>query len=121
MPYQNEWKENGLHRQFTGSITGKEVLESNLYIHGDERFDNIRYVFNDFTRIDGFDVTELNIAEISTMDNVAAMYSKKLKIIIVANNEDFLHWARLYLTHMENSPFDVDIYEDIDCALNAIS
>ena len=120
MAYKNEWKEKGLHRQFTGVITGREVLKSNIYIQGDERFDDIKYVFNDFTQIEGFEISDINIAEIAAIDNVAAIHSHKLKIIILATNKDFLEWADHYLTHMDESPFDVVIFEDMELALKSI-
>lgn len=120
MAYKNEWKEKGLHRQFTGIITGKEVLKANLYIQADERFNNIKYVFNDFTQIEDFEISHVNIAEIATIDNFASKQHEKIKIIILATNKGFLEWAGRYLTQMDVSPFDVVICEDMESALKSI-
>lgn len=121
MPHQSIWKEIGLHRQFTGNITGREVLESNLWIQGDGRFKNIKYIFNDFTQIENFDISNKDVELVSVTDDIAATYSSELKIIIVATNEGFLKWVRLYLSKMENSPFNIVLFEDMEKALKSIS
>ena len=121
MPYTNEWKDKGLHREFSGTITGREVLESNLSIHGDKRFDDIDYVLNDFTNIDGFDISDLDVEEVATIDNVAAHANHRLKIIIIATDKGFLKFVDLYLTQMEDSLFDCVVFEDMDSALKSIS
>lgn len=120
MPYQNKWNAKGLHRKFTGTISGQEILLSNLTVQGDERFDNIQYIFNDFTQIEGFEVTEENITLISTIDHIAVAYNEKLKIIIVADNEEFLTWARLYLTQMEDTLYKCAIFKDVESALKSL-
>ena len=56
MSHTNTWNENGLFRKFTGEISPEEILKSNFDMHVDPRFENIKYVINDFT-----DVTDLVI------------------------------------------------------------
>ena len=120
MPYVNEWKEKGLHRTFSGDITGKEVLIANLNIQGHERFDEINYVLNDFSAIKSFNISDIHVSEVSTMDNIAAQSNDRLKIIIVANNEGFLKFVDMYLAQMEDSPFDCVVFHDMESALNSI-
>lgn len=121
MPYTNNWETKGLHRTFTGTITGREVLGSNLSLQGDSRFDEIRYILNDFTGIDGFDISDLQVAEVSAIDNVAAKANDRLKVIIVANDPGFLKFVDMYLAHMENSPFEIIVFHDMESALNSIN
>lgn len=121
MPYINEWKVKGLHRTFTGNITGKEVLIANLNVQGDARFDEIDYVLNDFSQIDSFNISEFHVSEVSTMDNVAAQVNNKFKIIIVATDEGFLKFVDMYLTQMKDSLIDCVVFNDMESALNSIS
>ena len=121
MPYTNKWESKGLHRTFTGTITGREVLNSNLSVQGDSRFDEIRYVLNDFTGINGFDISDLHVEEVSTIDNVAAKANSQLKIIIVANDPGFLKFVEMYLAHMENSPFEIVVFHEMETALKSIT
>jgi hypothetical protein len=120
MPYVNEWKNKGLHRTFSGIITGKEVLISNINIQNDEKFNDIDYVLNDFTRIESFNISDFHVNKVSTIDNIAARSNDRLKIIIVANNEGFLKFVDMYLTQMEDSPFECVVFHDMESALNSI-
>lgn len=115
MSYENRWEGEGLYRLYTNKITGKEVLESNLSIQGDSRFDNLRFIVNDFTDITEFEVSENDISKIVAIDNAAARSNANIKIAIVATNADLLEWIRLYSEKMENSSYKyIRIFDTID-------
>ena len=116
MPYNNIWKDRGLNRTFTKSTSGQEVLESNLALHGDERFDRIDYVINDFLGIAEFEVSKADIEIISTIDNVSAISKKNLKIAIIATNSSLLEWINLYLEKMQGSAYECSIFSQYDDA-----
>jgi hypothetical protein len=58
MPYTTTWEDHGVIWNYSGFLTGNELLHSNLEIFGDERFDDLRYQIVDLTAIEGMDVTE---------------------------------------------------------------
>jgi hypothetical protein len=116
MAYQNKWTEDGLYRTFTKITSGKEVLDSNLSIQGDSRFDDIKYVINDFTRTVEFDVTEYDIKKIVVIDNVAAISKPALRIAIVATLQPLLDWIDLYCKNMQGSAFQCEMFENKDDA-----
>ena len=116
MSYQNIWKENVLHRTFSEKTSAKEVLDSNLLIHGDSRFDRINYIINDFTQIDDFEVTEPEVREIVAIDNAAVNSKPRLKIAIVATLQPLLEWINLYCKKMESSSYECKIFSDKDDA-----
>lgn len=120
MSYENVWKEKGLHRKFDGMITGQEILSSNLSLHGDDRFKDMSYIINDFTQIENFMISDSDISKIAALDITVSVYSKQIKIIIVATNENLLSWAELYLNEMNESPFECVIFEDINSAMEYI-
>jgi len=117
LSHQNSWLKNGLHRTFTGKVSGKEILDSNLALHGDPRFDRIDYVLNDFLSIDGFEITIGDVNIISTVDNVAAISKNNLKIAIVANNTELLQWIDAYLEMMQGSRYTAAVFSQHDDAL----
>ena len=116
MSYKNIWKENVLHRTFSEKTSAKEVLDSNLLIHGDSRFDRINYIINDFTQIDDFEVTEPEVREIVAIDNAAVNSKPRLKIAIVATLQPLLEWINLYCNKMESSSYECKIFSDKDDA-----
>ena len=120
MSYENIWKDNGLHRKFSGMITGQEILSSNLSLHGDDRFKDMSYIINDFTQIDNFMISDSDISKIASLDITVSVYSKQIKIIIVATNKNLVSWAELYLNEMKESSFECVIVEDLESALKNI-
>jgi len=121
LPYKNNWKDNGLDRVFSTMTTGKEILESNLALHGDSRFQSIKYIINDFSAVVDFNVTDHDIEIISTIDNVSAASKDELKIAIVATNEDLIKWIYLYLEKMEGSLYECQIFNQYDDALQWVT
>jgi len=121
MAHTNKWEDRGLRRIFSGNITAEEVLKSNLAMHGDARFDDIKFILNDFTQIEGFEVSHIEIKQISKFDHVAALTNKKLKIIIVATDESLLKWIYAYIEQMQNSPLECVVFKSLDDAYNMFS
>ena len=121
MPYTNKWEEDGLYRIFTDKISGEEILVSNLALQGDYRFDDIKYVINDFTEIVEFEVSDMDVTKIATIDNVAAIRHANMKIAIVATLESLLAWIYLYCEKMQDSPFECKIFDNLNDARKWIS
>ncbi len=63
MSYTNVWEIDGLHRIFTGKVSGEDIFESNIELHRDHRFKGIEYIINDFSKITGHSI-ELSHTEI---------------------------------------------------------
>ena len=116
MAHENIWEEKGLYRVFSNVISGKEVLDSNLELHGDPRFDTINYVLNDFSTIEDFQVSEMDITLIANIDAVAARSKPALKIAIVATYEPLLEWIHKYSEKMVNSIFETHLFDNLEDA-----
>lgn len=56
MPCEIIWEPSGVWRRFSGRMCAEDLLYSIEVVHGDPRFDALRYSFNDF-----LDVTESDI------------------------------------------------------------
>ena len=117
MPYENKWKDNGLDRVFSSTTSGKEILESNLDLHGDKRFEKIKYIINDFSNVIDFKVTDHDLEVIATIDNVSAISKDELKIAIVVTNSALIKWAQIYLEKMKGSPYKCQIFSQYKDAL----
>lgn len=116
MAHENNWQETGLCRIYTGTVSGEEIFESNLAIHGDPRFDDARYVINDFTRMTAFEILEEDVQKIAIVDNVASISNPKVKIAIVSTDKSFLEWANRYCEAMQGSLYQCKIFSNIDDA-----
>jgi hypothetical protein len=114
---ENRWEGKGLYRLYLRKISGKDLLNSNLTIQGDPRFDDLRYIVNDFTKVEEFDGREIDISRIAMVDSVAAKSNSDIKIAIVSNNEMILKWIYLYSEKMQGSLYDqIKIFDNTDDA-----
>lgn len=116
MPFENHWSERGLYRTYKGYISGKQILQQNLELQGHPNFDSLRYVINDLTLVEDFDISEKDIETITVIDNVAAISNSKIKVAVIAVREDILKWARLYCEMAKNTPFLCAVFSDVDQA-----
>ena len=121
MSIQYKWENNGLYRQFTNKICGKEILNINLSMQGDPRFDDIRYVINDFTKVIEFDFSDLDIKKITVMDNAASISNPNIKNALVSTHEPLLVWIKIYCEIMESSPYECEIFDTVDDAYRWVS
>ncbi|MDH3354028.1 MAG: hypothetical protein OEL79_02300 [Chromatiales bacterium] len=96
-------------------VTGTEILESNLEMHGDRRFDEIKYVINDLSQINDFDISTDDITALQTVDRVAEYSNARLKIaIIVSNNEALIELATLYRKSMQDNAYEAEIFANLE-------
>lgn len=116
MPHTNSWKERGLIRSYTEIINGSEIIESNLEMHGDSRFDHISYVINDFSKVEGCLVSEEELEMMSITDEVAKHSNRYLKIAIVATQEEIIKLAQIYCDFMRDASYDAEIFATLEDA-----
>ncbi|MDH5219209.1 MAG: hypothetical protein OEX19_16005 [Gammaproteobacteria bacterium] len=113
MAVSNTWEERGLYREFLGVIDGEEIWGANLALHGDERFDQIKYVLNDFTHIDGFEIEDVDVDAIVVMDKTASISKPTLHIAIVVGLVPFRDLAIKYQQKMQGSTYVCEIFDNI--------
>lgn len=121
MSHQLIWETKGLYRLFGTKVSGMEVFDSNLSIHGDERFDQIKYIINDFSHVSEFDVSNMEVLKIATVDDVASISNATLKIAIVASLESLLPWVYMYCDYMQDSPYECRHFYSLDAAQHWVS
>ena len=56
MSYETIWEEKGIYWKYKGILTGDDLLQSNVAIYGDARFDKLRYQLIDMLDVETFDV-----------------------------------------------------------------
>ena len=116
MANSTQWEEQGLQRQFTGIISGDEILRSNLSLQGNEKFDQLRFIVNDFTDVTTFELTDRDIAAIASIDNVASKTNANIRIAIIVKMESLREWANLYIEKMQGSTYKCKIFDDVESA-----
>lgn len=116
MPYINTWEETGVIKKYRGLITGSELLQSVIDIEKDARFNDIRYVLNDFLELDELILTEREVAEIAAIDKAAAITNPGIHIAIVVNGDEHRAWASMYQDMAKDSPYVIKIFDNLEDA-----
>ena len=114
MPYSVEWKERGAHWKFTGIVTGQEILQADLDLYGDERFDNLSYALFDFSGGTSFALTEKEMKEIAYLDMASTPTNPNIKLAIVASHDVMKKMSGLYAEYMELSPWETKIFDTVE-------
>lgn len=97
MGYEISWEPpNGVIKRHFGEVTGSEVVAAIAKTEGDERFDTLRYVINDFLDCTGLTVSPLEIVEIAAIDHAAAATNPNIRVAIVATHPAVVATANSY-------------------------
>ena len=123
MPYETIWEENGVFQRFFGQITRDERMRASSEIHGDSRFDTIRYWIIDSLDIDSYDLGKSDAEILANTDNAASRTNPSVLMPIVCTHiihrNNFLH----YLIHLKKagSPWMGKLFDNVKTARQWIS
>lgn len=104
---------DGVLKRYFGHVTDSEVLEGNQQVEADPRFDELRYVVNDFTDCTSLETSSPDVEAIAAIDGAAAVSNSRIRIAIVATHVDVLAVSRAYASSSRN-PYDTRIFESVD-------
>lgn len=115
MPYQISWQEHGVTWHYSGVLTGKDLMQSNFDIFGDERFDDIRYQIVDLTGVEEIQVTEQHMRKVAHLDMAASRSNPRVKVAVVSNSEAATQLNVYYDKYCdEKSPWETRVFGSIE-------
>jgi hypothetical protein len=117
MPYTTTWEARGVVWNYSGTLTGNELLQSNLEIFGDERFDDIRYQIIDLTAVNAMEVTRRHMRKIAHLDMAAARTNPRVRVAVVTTSEGGIDMTDIYKQYtVEKSPWHTKIFTTREAA-----
>lgn len=118
MAYAVEWSEQGVLVTMTGNIDIKELNEANGRLHGDARFDGMRYQLWDLLGASLGSITRREIEQPSAIDLVAARMNAHVKVALVTNSPHDIQICEHYAARSSGlgSPWDIRIFPDLAAA-----
>jgi hypothetical protein len=102
MGYEIVWQSRGVIKRYFGHVTSAELLQAVVDTESDGRFDDLRWVINDFLDATSFEVDEQVIQDIAVADKGASMSNVDIKVAIVATAPDIVAAGNQYA----NSPLN---------------
>jgi len=121
MPHTNNWEKEGLYRQFTGNISGDEILCSNFELHEHPNFQKIKYIINDFKEVTGHSIESTHTKVYALTDHIISSTKGELSIALIVTQAPLLILAENYREQMIDKLFTCEIFQHIEDARKWIS
>ena len=121
MSYTNTWETGGLYRKFTDTISGDEILKSNFELHTDPKFQEIKYIINDFMEVTGHSIQASQTKVYAVTDDMISKTKGKLKIALVVTQDPLIALANSYREEMIGKLFECEIFHTIEDAREWVS
>jgi len=116
MTYEIKWEPEGIHKHYFGFVTGREMLESAMKIQCDSRFDDMRYVINDFTGITGHDLSINAFTDLAASNYGAHASNPNCKIVYVTTDESLVKIIQDTLMSPDMSSYVVEVRPSLSAA-----
>lgn len=113
MEYINIWEPGGVYRKYYGLMTGAIIREAVEKVEGDQRFDNISYILNDYLDVTGLDVSQFELNAIAAIDSVASNYNKNIKIAQVATRQDIIDLVTDYDDKLQENTYKTKVFSNV--------
>lgn len=95
--YEHTWEKRGIVRRFFGKVTGQDLAASAIEGQADRRFDQLRYVINDFRDCESFVVDPATMEEVAARDSGAAKTNGNIVIAVVSDDPKVLEVSDIYV------------------------
>lgn len=116
MQIKNIWEgKHGLYRKYTGMVTGVAMIQSVLWLSGEEQADHLRYLIVDWSDAQDGGITDENIEAASYYNLAISKSIPFLKYaLVVPKQETPQALAALYEIHAEKLPWQTKVFNSLD-------
>lgn len=86
MAYEIVWEPEGVVSQFVENVSAREFIRSVEKVQGDSRFDDMRYVINDFSAVTALELTEDTLTELAVLHYGAHVSNPNCRVVFVTRD-----------------------------------
>ena len=87
MAYELVWEPDGVLIQFSGVVRAWEFIRSVENVQSDFRFDDVRYVINDFLAVDEYELTAEALTQAAVLQYGAYASNPNCRIVFATTDE----------------------------------
>ena len=116
MSYKLTWEPRGVYWEYSGEVTGQEIIEASTAIYGDPRFDSLKYKLVNFMAADNVLINENEVNLIAFQHVAAANSNPYVKTAIV--NHEINDLIRLFIANLRESNWQVEAFTNLEEANN---
>lgn len=118
MPYAIKWTDTGVIWTYTGVLTGQELIESNLAIYSDARFEALQFQIVDLRAVTEFKVLQSHMEKIAELDVTASALNSGIRVAVVTNEVTGKHMDRTYSENTPESHWETKVFNEYVSAYN---
>lgn len=112
MAYTLAWEAKGVYWNYSGNVSGQEIIHASTEIYGDPRFDDLKYKLVDFSNAESIEISEDEIKLITYQHAAAAKSNARIKNAIVFDMDD--ERATLFTDYLVKlSSWEVRAFENL--------
>ena len=101
MSYELIWENRGVVFQFRDVVTGDELVQSNLDVYSDPKFESIEYELANFSDTVRFEASSEMVRRVAAMDAAASKRNPNIIVAIVASQTVIRGLVNLYRMQSE--------------------
>ena len=118
MSYKVNWEENGVWIWHGGTVTSKEIFDSNMEFYGNPKSDKALYQLIDFLEVENIILSELTSEKIAYLDAAQSKSTPNIKVALVGT---LLSAKKLFHEYIEHSStittnWSFEIFDDMQSA-----
>ncbi len=115
MPCETIWENKGVLKRLSGHVSAEEFVHSIEAIQADPRFDDIRYVINDFSQVTSHELDEDLLQELAAIQYGAQASNPQVRAVYVGLGGDpvLAQLLQSVLIGSQRSVYRVALFESL--------
>lgn len=97
MSFETTWEEEGVCWTYTGTLTSRAILASNVEFYSDPRSDSASYQIVDLLNITQVDLDETTMEKLSAIDYAQSKSTGNIKVAFVCNYPEMIDFIKKYI------------------------
>ncbi len=109
MAFELVWEPDGVIKQFSGQVSAREFINAVERVQSDSRFDEARYIINDFSAMTGHELSDEILTEAGVLQYGAHVSNPNCRIVYVTADEGLIALLRLNLATTTIDSYQTEI------------
>jgi hypothetical protein len=114
MNYEISWEQKGVYLKFRNAITVYDIINADLSLRGDKRYDKITYIIYNMLDIDSSNLSLESPTIIAKMDHVAYSWNNNIFNFFVIQDSYLIDITNQYLEQVENPEWQNIILDSVE-------
>ena len=113
MTCETIWENKGVLKRLSGHVSADEFVHSVEAIQADPRFDDIRYVINDFSQVSSHELDEDLLQELAAIQYGAQASNPQVRAVYVGVDPELARQLRGILIDSQRSLYRVALFDTL--------